>query len=90
MDDLIAEREKEESKAKPYALKNAPYTTTTTSTTTTLPPLNHSGGGGLMHMDTVILIASCAFMIVVGLILRKLFLYFTKVRKSREKYQVSE
>eukprot|EP00095_Tigriopus_kingsejongensis_P002428 maker-scaffold855_size87859-snap-gene-0.11 protein:Tk02428 transcript:maker-scaffold855_size87859-snap-gene-0.11-mRNA-1 annotation:"hypothetical protein EUTSA_v10012875mg" len=41
----------------------------------------------LIHGDTMILVGSCFFMIVLGLLLRKTFMYFTHLRSHRDKCQ---
>lgn len=47
---------------------------------------HYPGDGHILHTDTIVLMASCLVMIILGLVLRKIFLYFTHVRQSREKY----
>ncbi|TRY73730.1 hypothetical protein TCAL_06691 [Tigriopus californicus] len=50
------------------------------------PAYEASGVGDLIHGDTMILLGSCIFMIILGLILRKVFMYFTHIRGHREQY----
>lgn len=47
----------------------------------------HPEDGTLLHSDTIILVCSCVIMILLGLILRKLFLVASEIRNSRQKYR---
>ena len=57
-----------------------------TSQPMTTPQLDKQTETPFVDTDTFILIASCTFMIIIGLVLRKLFLHFVRVRQRRERY----